>query len=136
MNSKTELQQGWAQSWLDNRDNPHDPRTADRFAEEHHGWFLTSTGRRFVPQLPAASKIDIEDIAHALSQLCRFGGHCCEFYSVAQHSVIVSLNVPPEHRFAALMHDAAEAYLGDVIQPIKRLLPEYKAMESEVWRAL
>lgn len=81
---------------------------------------------------PRPETINIRDIAHALSNICRFTGHCREFYSVAQHSVECSYIVPEEHAFAALMHDAAEAYLGDVASPLKRLLPDFKRLERRI----
>jgi len=68
---------------------------------------------------PARESIHIEDIAHALSMLCRYGGHTPEHYSVAQHSCLVAQLLEPRLRIYGLLHDAAEAYLGDVVSPLK-----------------
>lgn len=97
---------------------------------------LTSTGQYFRFRHPEEHKYDIEEIAHALSHVCRYTGHCKEFYSVAQHSVLVAMSLPPALQFQGLMHDASEAYLGDVSSPLKSLLPEYKALEERVERAI
>ena len=95
-------------------------------------WFCTVSGRRVFVLDPHPEDIFIDDIATALSHTCRFGGQVSEFYSVAQHSVIVSRHVPHSIALEALLHDAAEAYLGDVIRPLKRALPDYKTIEA-IW---
>jgi hypothetical protein len=101
-------------------------------------WFQTYTGKMIDVVDPAPSMVSVEDIAHALSMTCRFGGHCRDFYSVGEHSLLVerlggrSLRPSNEDqsaisaayllktRLAFLLHDAAEAYLGDIVTPIKR----------------
>jgi 5'-nucleotidase len=103
-------------------------------ATDRHGppapgpYLQTVSGRWVNPFDPDPEQIDIGDIARALSNQCRFGGHCRTFYSVAQHSILVSELVEDrggdvEDVFAALMHDAGEAYLGDMPHPIKHRSP-------------
>lgn len=92
----------------------------------------TFSGNRFYPLEPRIDRVQIEDIAHGLAYQCRFNGQTREFYSVAQHSLIVASLVPSHLRLAALLHDAAEAYLGDMVKPLKVLLPEFAALEDKV----
>lgn len=92
----------------------------------------TSTGRQFHLLEPWRNDPNIGEIAHALSHLCRFTGHTDRFYSVAQHSVHVSHLVPPALAMHGLLHDAAEAYLGDVASPLKALLPQYRELEAHI----
>lgn len=99
-------------------------------------WIQTYTGRAYWPLDPRADEIDIEDIAHALSQICRYSGHCEYFYSVAEHSWHVSHMVPREHALAGLLHDGTEAYLLDMPRPVKRFMPEYQALEDLNWCVL
>lgn len=104
---------------------------------DHRGdWLQTYTGRRFYPADPRPSDIDIEDIAHGLAHLCRFAGQCSRFYSVAEHSVLVSYCVPREHAMQALLHDATEAYIVDIPRPAKKLLLAYYELESKAWAAV
>lgn len=101
---------------------------------------LTS-GLYFHPFDPKPEEIEIEDIASALSKVCRFGGHCTKFYSVAQHSLEVEAHVTPftpQWSRVALLHDATEAYVGDMVAPIKRHpdLMGYRELEHFLWKAI
>jgi uncharacterized protein len=109
-------------------------------------WTNTFTGRVARPLEPNRTNYCIEDIAHSLSLQCRWNGHSKSFYSVAQHSVYASdfvrikgeskPTVDRDYRFAALMHDASEAYLCDVPRPIKGHLGNYKELEAKTELAI
>lgn len=99
-------------------------------------WIQTHSRGAFDLLEPTPEQINIDDIGYALSMLCRFNGHTDKFYSVAQHCVHVSYLVPPSFALAGLLHDAAEAYLGDVTKPLKELLPDYQEIERNVERVI
>lgn len=94
-----------------------------KLREERHGdWMSTFLGGRFYPFDPRPEDFNVLEIGTALSRICRFGGHCAHFYSVAQHSILVSEILPEELALWGLFHDAAEAYMGDIVRPLKRML--------------
>lgn len=96
------------------------------------GLFNTQSGKLIDLLNPTPEMISLEDIALALSNYCRFGGHLTSHYSVAEHSILVWQLCPSSLKPAALLHDAAEAYLGDVIKPLKNLIGEtYKHLEDK-----
>lgn len=96
----------------------------------------TYSGRSINPVWPEPEDVSLLDIAHALGKVCRYGGHCSTFYSVAEHSIWVSHYVDPEYALIGLMHDATEAYLGDMVYPAKVQLEDYKKAESRMWWAI
>jgi uncharacterized protein len=106
-------------------------------------WMQTASGRQFWPLDPCPEDVCVIDIAHALSNICRFGGHCSVHYSVAQHAVLVSLEAEratmslgfgavEAHRSAivGLHHEDAEAYIGDMVRPLKRLMLNFCELEE------
>lgn len=101
----------------------------------------TFTNTLFYPLDPRADEVRIEDIAHALSQMCRANGHFKTFYSVAQHSI----NCAQEARargfhdriqLACLLHDASEAYISDITRPVKCYLDEYRKIEHKLQKVI
>lgn len=97
----------------------------------------TYSGIRMNPVEPQAEDIDIKDIAHALSLICRGGGHVRSFFSVGQHSLICaeeaklrgcSLRV----QLGALLHDGSEAYMSDLVRPVKQQIPQYREIENRL----
>ena len=99
-------------------------------------WIETFTGKKFYPLDPRQQDVCIEDIAHSLSQQCRYTGHTERFYSVAQHSMELSIysqlrGEPVETNLYYLLHDAHEAYVGDMTAPMKLNFEELGLLE--VW---
>jgi hypothetical protein len=109
---------------------------------DRRGLFMqTRGGGRFYPEDPRPEDFDATSIAHALALVNRYNGHTPVPYSVAQHSVLVSLLVEnlggnAEERLWGLLHDASEAYICDMPSPVKRLLPDYQRIERRVMRAI
>jgi hypothetical protein len=97
--------------------------------------FRTYSGVMMDLRDPDPSKVRVADLAHHLAYIGRFGGAAHRFYSVASHSVYVSRRLaeeghPPDVQLAGLLHDASEAYLGDVVSGLKRMMPEYRVLEA------
>lgn len=102
----------------------------------NEGYLLTFTGKRFYPAHPESLDVCIEDIAHALSNVCRYNGHLMSFYSVAQHCVYISKYIEEHYNkylaIVGLLHDASEAYLPDMPSPIKDTLPDFRKLEARL----
>ena len=106
-------------------------------------YITTVTGKHFYPLNPNPQDIDIEDIAHALSLICRANGHFKHFYSVAQHSIAcaeeaIERGCSVEVILGCLLHDASEAYLCDVTRPVKKHIPQYlraeEKLQAVIWK--
>jgi hypothetical protein len=114
--------------------------TGDNYDNGEQGrkgnWMQTFTGRQFWPIDPRPEEVFIEDIAHGLANSCRYAGHCLRFYSVAEHSVLLSYIVPSSMALTGLLHDATEAYVVDIPRPLKPYLTGFKEIEHTVWRAI
>lgn len=98
-------------------------------------------GRHVYPFTLKPEEVSGQDIVRGLSKICRFGSACVEFYSVAQHSCLVADCVPSEYEADALLHDASEAYIGDIVRPIKQwldgaLYPTISSIENGILRAI
>lgn len=103
---------------------------------ERGPWMSVGGTRRFYPGDPRPEEVYIKDIAQALSKLVRFNGHARGLYTVAQHSVLCSRIVPSHLALTALLHDAAEAYIGDTPSPVKVFFPELKKFEKRIEEAI
>ncbi len=102
-----------------------------------YDWIQTFTGKKIYLTDPKPEDIEIVDIVHALSQVCRYGGHCKSFYSVSSHSVNVAQHLPDNIKLQGLLHDASEAYVHDIVRPIKLYLgAHYAELEEKFCRAI
>lgn len=105
-----------------------EPRSGD--------WIQTYTGRKMYPLDPRPEDFNCRDIAHSLAFQCRFGGHVRNFYSIAEHCILLSYTVSPENALWALLHDATEAFVVDVPRPVKRMLTNYKEIEDNITKVM
>ncbi len=99
-------------------------------------WIQTYSGKSVWPLDAREDEIEIQDIAHALSLICRYTGHVRDFFSVAQHSIIASWIVPKEDAMWGLLHDASEAYICDLARPVKYQIPEYRQIEKNLMKVI
>ncbi|WJJ55338.1 hypothetical protein QB910_000094 [Dabrowskivirus KKP3916] len=111
-------------------------------SKDDKGNFMeTYMGKKFYPLSPDSEIINLADIAHPLSMMVRFNGHCKTFYTVGQHSINVAREIArhgfdPIYQMYGLLHDGSEAYLADINRPAKSDLPEYVKLESIVQAAI
>lgn len=103
-------------------------------------WMMTHSGRRFFPLDPRPTEVCFRDIGHALSLVCRYGGHVRRFYSVAEHCNLMARHFLERGDFTwaryALLHDAPEAYIGDMVRPLKGSMAFFRAAERQIERAI
>ena len=110
---------------------------ADLYEDPRNAWMETASGLRFNYAVLDETQVSIDDVAHALSRMCRYGGHVRDYYTVAEHCVLLCRFVRARgglevEQRVALMHDAGEAYLQDVVRPGKHRLKDYMALEKRV----
>ena len=108
-------------------------------SEERGHFMQTVSGIKFYPMAPWPEDVCIGDMAHHLSHVCRFAGAVRAYYSVAQHSVLVARQLfaePAKVQLWGLLHDASEAYVGDMVRPLKLHMDEYRACEKQVMKAI
>lgn len=104
-------------------------------------YILTYTKKKFTPTAPVADDVNIEDIAHALSMLCRANGHYASFYSIAAHCLncyeeACARRESGRVKMACLLHDACEAYISDITRPVKQYLDDYKVIEVRLSKVI
>lgn len=103
-------------------------------------WIATHSGGKFDFTDIENADVDVNDIAHALAHICRFNGHTDQFYSVAEHSCHMAQYFINDENYAdaivALFHDAPEAYIGDVVRPLKKMYPVFEELEERIWRRI
>lgn len=100
------------------------------------GWIETNLSRPFMYDKPEDHDYNIYEITHALSNICRFTGHSNEYYSVAQHSVLMAREAPKHLKLLFLLHDATEVYVGDMNAPLKQIFPAFKVLEKKIGKAI
>lgn len=106
------------------------------------GWMEVASGGRFYPLDPRPEEVTLFDIAEHLSRICRYNGACkLDHYSVLEHSSLMATWLlgtygDPLLAYQGLFHDAPEAYIGDMVRPLKREMPAFVEAEEPVWRAV
>lgn len=105
------------------------------------GYIGLYSGKRFYALDPKVEDITVDDVAHSLSNLCRFTGHSERFYSVGEHSIRCSelaeaLGLSPKMQMYALFHDASESIVNDLARPVKQNVPQYKVIEDKIMKVI
>lgn len=106
--------------------------TEEPYNPPSNDWMQTFTGRAFYPLAVKLEDISEFDIAHSLAFQCRYNGHVKRFYSVAEHAYHMSYIVPQEDALWALLHDAPETYIGDMVRPLKKTMHEFRAIDERI----
>lgn len=124
-----------------------DAGVVENWHQPERGWMQTYSGRKFFPLEPSADDIELIDVAHGLAYTCRYGGHTKRYYSVAEHCVLVSeiierdakasgmpANTVQALALEALLHDSAEAFVGDMVRPLKHQpeMVEFRNAEAKI----
>lgn len=122
--------------YSNNNNKNHYKMTPVNNTNDRGPWMLTRSGVKFYPLDPRPEEFVIDDICRSLSKACRYNGHTPRFYSVAEHCTLLAQHFLDknqiEHAKWAWAHDGAEAYIGDMIRPIKWLFPEFKNVEMKI----
>ena len=99
-------------------------------------WIATIDDKKFWPFDPRVGDFELDAICVALGNTCRFNGHVNRFYSVAQHSLAVAALCDDKYLLWALLHDAGEAYIGDMVRPLKKHFPKFQEIEMQILQTL
>lgn len=108
----------------------------ERRRKARGSWITTLSGVRFDLLRINIRDVPLTDIAHSLAMNCRYNGHIKNFYSVAEHSILVSKLVPEEDALWGLLHDATEAFVPDIPRPFKQYIGGFENVEAQIHKGI